>query len=182
MKIFKSYYYIIIINLLILLIILYIILSSIFNWLKLYTNRDNYVIVPNLYALNIEKAKYDLKKLGLNYDINISRYNSKFKPHHVFNFIPKIGYHVKPGRTIFIQANGKSMYKYTRLPNIIYKNKIYAFTQISSKHLLINKITYIPNVKEGLIIKILYNGNSIKSGKILPYKSKLDLFIGQGYN
>lgn len=178
MTLLKKYFYIFFINSILAIIIIYVIFKILFLWLEIYTQHNVYVKIPNLYSLTVNQAKKNLTNLGLNYEIDTSHYNPKYVPYHICNFAPQAGGVVKPGRVIFIQANANS-FNFTKLPNIILKNKYFALSRLYAKHFLVKNIIYVPNINKGLILKVINNKKSIHPGDILPYRSELDLIIGK---
>lgn len=179
MNISKKYFYVIFINSIIAIIITYVIYKIVFIWLDIYTKHNVYVKIPNLYSLTVNQAKKNLTKLGLHYEIDTSHYNPKYVPYHIFNFVPQAGRIVKPGRVIFIQANANT-FNFIKLPNIILKDKYFALSRLYANHFLVKKIIYVPDINNGLILKVIHNKKYVYSGDILPYKSELSLLVGKG--
>lgn len=176
----KPRLYLFLINLIIAGGIIYVIIQAVFFWLSVYTKHDRYVTVPNLSSLTLDQAAFRLKELGLNYEVDTSRYDPAFVPYHIFAFAPQTGDCVKPDRIIFIQANAGSL-KSTTLPDIIYKNKRLALIRLTAKHLMVKDITYVPDIAKEAVLKVIYNGKPIQTGAVLPYRAELNLVIGQGY-
>ncbi|XOD67276.1 MAG: PASTA domain-containing protein [Flavobacteriales bacterium Tduv] len=180
MGISKPRFYVFLVNLLIAGGVMYIIAQAVFGWLSVYTKHDRYVTVPDLSSLTLGQATLRLKELGLNYEVDTSRYDPDFVPYHIFSFAPQTGDRVKKNRIIFIQANAGT-FKFTTLPDIIYKNKRLALSQLELKHLLVKDITYVPDISKETVLKVIYNGKPIHPGAVLPYRAELDLVIGKGY-
>lgn len=179
MRILKKYVCIFFINLIIAMIITYVIYKILFFWLDIYTKHNVYVKIPNLYSLTLNQAKRNLTKLGLHYEIDTSNYNPKYVPYHICNFYPHAGGIVKPGRVIFIQANANT-FTFTKLPNIIFKTKYFALSRLYAKHFLVKNILFASNKNKGFILKVIHNKKYVQPGDVLPYRSELDLVIGEG--
>lgn len=177
--IIKKYFYILFINFIIAIIIIYMICKIVFIWLDIYTQHNIYVKIPNLYSLTVNQAKDNLTKLGLLYEIDTSHYNPKYVPYHIYNVTPQAGGLVKPGRVIFIQVNANT-FNFTKLPNIILKNKYFALSRLYAQHFLVKNIIYVPQGNKGLILKIIHNNKSVHPGDILPSRSELYLVVGNG--
>ncbi|WP_185870415.1 PASTA domain-containing protein [Blattabacterium cuenoti] len=182
---YSKFCLIFIINLLIAILILYKITDFSLKWVDFYTKHGSYVVVPNLRDLTLDQSIDLLKKLGLKYDVDTSRYDPYFKPYQVISFSPEAGDHVKIGRHIYLQANAKTFQSTaTVLPNIINKNKRTAIKLLQSNHIFVKKIKYImindPSSKD-IVLKVFYQGKSIKSGHILPNQDSVTLLIGKGY-
>ncbi|XCI75020.1 MAG: PASTA domain-containing protein [Flavobacteriales bacterium] len=167
-------------NLLLALGITYVMAKLAFNWLDIYTRHDHYVTVPDLSSLTLGQAIVRLDELKLTHEVDTSRYDPFFIPYHILAFAPEAGDHVKPGRSIFIQANAGT-FKSTTLPDVIYKNKRLVLNRLAAQHLIVKNITYVPDIAKETVLKVLYDGKPIQAGVALPYQAELDLVIGQGY-
>jgi len=176
---YSKYCLIFLFNLLMAVFILYKITHFALKWADTYTKHGSYVVVPNLRYLTLNQSISILKKLGLKYDVDTSRYDPSFKPSQVLSFFPEAGDHVKRGRHIYIQANYKNLE--VVLPNIINKDKRIAIKLIHANHLLVKEIKYVNDVAKNMVLKVFYKGKSIPSGSILPHKDRITLIIGKGY-
>lgn len=179
MRILKKKFNIFFINLIVGMIITYMIFKFLFFWLEKYTKHNVSVKIPNLYSLTINQAKEILTRLGLHYEIDTSNYNPKYVPYYIYNFAPPAGGIVKPGRVIFIQANANT-FNFTKLPNIFFKTKYFALSRLYAKHFLVKNIFFVQNKNKGLILKVIHNNKYVNHGDALPYRSELDLVIGEG--
>ncbi|WP_185851487.1 PASTA domain-containing protein [Blattabacterium cuenoti] len=169
-----------IINLLISILILYKITDFALKWVDFYTKHGSYVVVPNLRSLTLDQSIELLKKLGLKYDVEISRYDPSFKPNQILSFSPGAGDHVKIGRHIYIQANAK-IFQSTILPHIINKNKRTAIKLLHDNHIFVKEIKYVNDPSKDIVLKVFYQGKSIKYGYILPNLDSVTLMIGKGF-
>ncbi|WP_238784442.1 PASTA domain-containing protein, partial [Blattabacterium cuenoti] len=164
---------------------MYKITSVSLKWIDIYTKHGSYVIVPDLHSLTLEKSIILLKKLGLKYDIDTSRYDPSFSPYQVISFSPEAGDHVKKGRHIYIQANAnanntKTFPSTVVLPNIINKNKKTAVKLLHANHLLVKEIKYRNDISRDIVLKVFFQGNPIQSGSILQNQDAVTLLIGKG--
>lgn len=152
----------------------------VFNiWLSSYTNHGESVEVPNLSSMSIQQATQTLDELGLTYEVDSVNFDPKMKPYSIIDFYPNSLSKVKEGRRIFIKANPKT-YRPVELPDLIGKSKRLAFTQLDISGLKIGNIIYEPDLAKDAVLKILYKGQIIKPGTVLPRFAVVDLVLGRG--
>ncbi|WP_185857232.1 PASTA domain-containing protein [Blattabacterium cuenoti] len=179
---YSKYFVIFIINFIISIFILYKITQLALKWVDIYTKHGSYVVVPNLRGFNMTQSISILKKLGLKYDIDTSRYDPNFRINGIISFSPEAGNHVKEGRHIYIQVNSKS--SQSILPNIINKDKRIAIKLLHANHISVKEIKYINDMDKDIILKVLYKNKSIRFGYRFPTNTNQDgitLIIGKGY-
>ncbi len=160
--------------------ILYKITQLSLKWVDVYTKHGAYVVVPDLIGFTLPKSILILKKLGLKYDIDTSRYDPNFKINQIISFSPEAGDHVKEGRYVYIQVNSQS--SQSVLPNIINKEKKIAIKLLHASHISVKEIRYINDRRKDTVLKVLYRNKSIQFG----YRFSLNqdgviLIIGKGY-
>lgn len=152
----------------------------VFNiWLSSYTNHGESVEVPDLSNMSIQQATQTLDELGLTYEVDSVNFDPKMKPYSIIDFYPNSLSKVKEGRRIFIKANPKT-YRPVELPDLIGKSKRLAFTQLDISGLKIGNIIYEPDLAKDAVLKILYKGQIIKPGTVLPRFAVVDLVLGRG--
>ncbi|WP_185852061.1 PASTA domain-containing protein [Blattabacterium cuenoti] len=179
---YSKYFVIFIINFIISILILYKITQLALKWVDIYTKHGSYVVVPDLRDFNLTQSISILKKLGLKYDIDTSRYDPNFKINRILSFSPEAGNHVKEGRHIYIQVNSKS--SQSILPDIINKDKRMAIKLLHANHISVKEIKYINDMDKDIILKVLYKKKSILFGYRFPTNTNqegITLIIGKGY-
>ncbi len=160
--------------------ILYKITQLSLKWVDVYTKHGSYVVVPNLIGFTLPKSILILKKLGLKYDIDTSRYDPNFKINQIISFSPEAGDHVKEGRHVYIQVNSQS--SQFVLPNIINKEKKIAIKLLHNSHISVKEIRYINDKRKDSVLKVLYQNKSIQFGYRFPLNQDgIILIIGKGY-
>ncbi|WP_128331411.1 PASTA domain-containing protein [Apibacter sp. HY039] len=150
-----------------------------FLWLNAYTNHGVQVEVPNIKNLNLDQAVIKLDEVSLEYEIDTSKYDPKYKPYEILDIYPLIGSNVKKGRRIFIRANAKT-WKPVAVPNIIGKYKYLAFSQLNLVGLKVSDTIYEPSLAVNTVIKLLYKGKEIQPGVTLPRFSQLTVVLAKG--
>ncbi|WP_341661262.1 PASTA domain-containing protein [Blattabacterium cuenoti] len=176
---YSKYFVIFIINFLVSILILYKITQLSLKWVDVYTKHGSYVVVPNLIGFTLPKSILILKKLGLEYDIDTSRYDPNFKINQIISFSPEAGDHVKEGRHVYIQVNSQS--SQSVLPNIINKEKKIAIKLLHDSHISVKEIRYINDSRKDTVLKVLYQNKSIQFGYRFPFNQDgIILIIGKG--
>lgn len=152
----------------------------VFNiWLASYTNHGESVEVPDLSSMTIQQATQTLDELGLTYEVDSVNFDPKKKPYSIIDFFPNSLSKVKEGRRIFIKANPKT-YRPVELPDLIGKSKRLALTQLDISGLRVGNIIYEPDLAKDAVLKIVYNGQIVKPGTVLPRFAIVDLVLGRG--
>lgn len=167
------------VSVIIVIAISFVLLQGTFLWLNAYTNHGVQVEVPNLSNLNLEQAIVKLDESNLEYEIDTSKYDPKYKPYQILDIYPLVGSNVKKGRRIFIRANAKT-WKPVVVPNIIGKYKYLAFSQLDLVGLKVSDTIYEPNLAVNTVIKILYKGKEVQPGVTLPRFSPLTIVLAKG--
>ncbi|MDR2121631.1 MAG: PASTA domain-containing protein [Flavobacteriaceae bacterium] len=154
-------------------------LQGTFFWLGAYTNHGVQVEVPNLNNLTLDQAVIKLDENGLEYEIDTSKYDPKYKSYQILDIYPLIGSNVKKGRRIFIRANAKT-WKPVTVPNIIGKYKYLAFSQLDLVGLKVTDTIYEPSLATNTVLKLLHKGKDIQPGVTLPRFSSLTIVLAKG--
>jgi serine/threonine-protein kinase len=154
-------------------------LQGTFLWLNAYTHHGVQVEVPNLNNLTLDQALLKLDKSNLEYEIDTSKYDPKYKSYQILDIYPLIGSNVKEGRRIFIRANAKT-WKPVTVPNIIGKYKYLAFSQLDLVGLKVSDTIYEPSLATNTVLKLLYKGKEIQPGITLPRFSSLSIVLAKG--
>lgn len=166
------------VNLVLAVLIFVGLLQGIFLWLNAFTNHGVQVEVPNLNNLSLDQAVKKLEEIELEYEIDTSKYDPKYKSYQILDIYPLIGSNVKKGRRIFIRANAKT-WKPTTVPNVIGKYKYLAFSQLDLVGLKIADTIYEPNFASNTVLRLLYKGKEIQPGETLPRFSPLTIVLAK---
>ncbi len=154
-------------------------LQGTFWSLSAYTHHGVQVEVPNLKNLTLDQAVVKLDKSNLEYEIDTSKYDPKYKPYEILDIYPLVGSNVKTGRRIFIRANAKT-WKPVAVPNIIGKYKYLAFSQLDLVGLKVSDTIYEPNLAVNTVLRLLYKGKEVQPGVNLPRFSSLTIVLAKG--
>ena len=106
-------------------------------------------------------------------------YNPKYPKFSVVDQLPKSNTEVKRNRKIYLTLN-PSNYGKVSIPNIIQITQRSASSALLASNLEIGEILYENNIGKDMVLQILFNGNEINPGEMVPKKSKIDLVLGNG--
>lgn len=151
-----------------------------FDSLKNFTNHGVQVEVPDLSGLNVYEAMERLDELKLLYEIDSVRYTEDFPPHAILEFFPSEGSKVKPGRRIFIKSN-PSTWAPVELPDLMDKSIRLAMTQLHLRGFSLGDTIYVEDPARDAVLGVLYAGDTIHAGKLLPKGAQIDLILGRGF-
>ncbi len=150
-----------------------------FRWLEVHTNHGKEVAVPNVINKSVHEAIKILDDSGLDYEVDSFKYDPKYKPFQVLQIYPVPGSHVKDGRAIILKVNPKT-YAKVSVPDIIDRYKGLAFRQLQQVGLKVGDTIYEPSIQRDAVLRMMYNGATLKPGTLLPRFSTIDLVIGAG--
>lgn len=150
-----------------------------FRWLEMHTNHGKEIAVPNVMNKSVHDAIKILDDSGLGYEVDSFKYDPKFKPFQVLQIYPSPGSRVKDGRTIVLKVNPKT-YAQVSVPDVLDRYKGLAFRQLEQVGLKIGDTIYEPSIQRDAVLRMLYNGATLKPGALLPRFSTIDVVIGAG--
>src|SRR5690606_13722204 len=97
----------------------------------------------------------------------------------VLQIYPSAGSRVKDGRTIMLKVNPRT-YAQVSVPDVLDRYKGLAFRQLEQVGLKVGDTIYEPSIQRDAVLRMLYNGTSLKPGSLLPRFSTIDIVIGAG--
>jgi serine/threonine-protein kinase len=150
-----------------------------FRWLEFHTDHGKEIPVPNVMNMTVHEAIKVLDDSGLEYEVDSFKYDPKFRPFQVLAVNPNPGANVKSGRVITLKVNPRTWAK-VAIPDIIDRYKGLAFNQLNLVGLKVGDTIYEPSIQRDAVLRILYNGVSVKPGTQIPRFSAVDLVIGSG--
>jgi beta-lactam-binding protein with PASTA domain len=149
-------------------------------YLNITTNHNKYINVPELKGVNLNKAKVILEENNLSYVIlDSALYNPDYPKFSVLEQLPKSNSQVKKNRKIYLTLN-PSNYGKVSVPNIIQITQRSANSSLLASGLEIGDVSYENNIGKDMVLEILFNGNKLNIGDMVPKKSKIDLILGNG--
>ena len=149
-------------------------------FLFFYTGQTNYIKVPDLYGLNISEVEKIMSKKKLNFEVSDSIfYDPAISPNTVVSQTPFKDKEVKKNRKIYLTIN-PSDFSNVIFPDLIQLTKRAAISQINALDLEMGSIEYVDNIGKDVVLEVKFNDSIIKSGHLIPKKSKIDLVLGNG--
>lgn len=150
------------------------------GWLKITTNHNEQIQVPDLSRLNVEEVKSRLGELNLRFEvIDSASYNPAFPKRSVISQSPENGAFVKENRNIYLTLN-PSKYGNVLIQEFYGKTKNEVIAQLKSSGFIIGKILFIPDIGKNVVRKLKSNGKNLKEGDKLEQQSVIDVILGNG--
>lgn len=150
-----------------------------FRWLEYHTQHGQEIAVPNVMNKSVQEAIKIFDDTGLDYEVDSLQYDPKYKPFQVLKVSPIAGSHVKSGRTVKILVNPKTWAKVV-VPDVLDRYKGLAFRQLEQVGLKVGDTIYEPSIQRDAVLRMMFEGNTLKPGTQLPRFSVIDLVIGTG--
>ncbi|WP_226063941.1 PASTA domain-containing protein [Kaistella polysaccharea] len=150
-----------------------------FRWLEVHTNHGKEIAVPNVMNRSVHDAIKILDDSGLEYEVDSFKYDPKYRPFQVLQIYPSAGSRVKDGRTIVMKVNPRT-YAQVSVPDVLDRYKGLAFRQLEQVGLKVGDTIFEPSIQRDAVLRLLYNGTTLKPGALLPRFSTIDLVIGAG--
>lgn len=148
--------------------------------LKLMTNHQEYLEVPNLEGVAITALPSLMEQQNLRFEIiDSTRFFPDLPPLSVIDHLPGAGSEVKKNRKIYLTVN-PSGYRQITVPNLIQITKRNAESMINAVGFELGEITYKDNIGKDMVLEIAHKGKIISPGVLLPKTSKIDLVLGNG--
>jgi len=150
-----------------------------FRWLEYHTKHGQETPVPNVINRSVHEAIKILDDSGLEYEVDSFKYDPKYRPFQVLQVYPSPGSRVKDGRTIVLKVNPRTWAK-VAVPDVINKYSGLAFQRLDQVGLKVGDTIFEPSIQKDAILRVLFKGNSIKPGTLIPRFSTVDVVVGSG--
>lgn len=148
-------------------------------WLRITTNHNQRIEVPDLLKLTLDKVEDKLDDLDLRYEIlDSANYNPNFPKYTVIEQIPKAGKFVKEDRKIYLTIN-PSDYRKIEVPDVLGKTGRQATPTLLAMGFQIGRITTRPHISDR-VLELRFQGKILKPGTEIPKTSVIDLLVGDG--
>ncbi len=150
------------------------------KWLNIETNHGKFETVPNLTGKSISVAQIELEQNHLVMQIQDSaNFNPKYPKFSVIDQDPVSGTQVKEDRKIYITLN-PSGYRKLLVPDLKERTLRHAKPTLEAIGFNIGKLIYVDNIGKDMVLKMMFEGEVIEAGDLLPETSKIDLVLGNG--
>lgn len=146
-------------------------------WLRITTNHNEKIAVPNLAKLSLDKVEDKLNEMELRYEIlDSANYNPDFPKYSVIEQIPKPGQFVKENRKLYLTLN-PSGYRKIEVPDILGRTRRQAEPTLLAMGFEIGKISYRPDISDN-VLEMRYGGERLDPGTPIQKTSVIDLIVG----
>jgi beta-lactam-binding protein with PASTA domain len=146
-------------------------------WLRISTNHNEKIEVPNLAKLSLDKVEEKLDEMDLRYEIlDSANYNPDYPRYSVIEQIPKPGKFVKENRKLYLTLN-PSGYRKIEVPNVLGRTRRQAEPTLLAMGFEIGKISYRPDISDN-VLEMRFKGEKLEPGTSLQKTSVIDLIVG----
>jgi beta-lactam-binding protein with PASTA domain len=146
-------------------------------WLRISTNHNEKIQVPDLSSMSLDKVEQTLDEMDLRYAIlDSANYNPEYPRFSVIEQIPKPGKFVKENRKLYLTLN-PSGYRKVEVPDVLGKTKRQAEPTLLAMGFVIGKISYRPHISDN-VLEMRFNGEELKPGTAIQKTSVIDLIVG----
>lgn len=165
----------------ILLVGLIVIVFGLKTWLKITTNHDQKIEVPDLHKLSLEETEKRLKALNLDFIvIDSASYNPTYPKISVIEQNPEAGDFVKEKRKIYITLN-PSKYRDVTIPDLNGRSKRQAISELQAIGFIVStEFTYVKDIGKDVVRGLRHQGKIINPNDHLPKNSIIELVLGDG--
>ncbi len=151
------------------------------QWLKVSTNHQEYIEVPDLKKFDLEIVEKKLNEMDLRFEIlDSASYNPDFPPYSVIEHIPKAGTNVKSQRKIYLTLN-PSDYAKVQLPELLINRTLRQVEpSLKSIGLQVGEIIETPYFAKDIVLHLLHDGDTLSPGDYITKTSVIDIVISDG--
>lgn len=149
-------------------------------YLRISTNHDQRIAVPDLAKMTLDEADAALADLDLRWEIiDTTNYNPDYPQKSIIEQIPAAGSFVKERRTIYLTVN-RSDYRSLPIPNVVGRTRRQAEPTLISLGFKIGKVSYRPYIAKDEVLQLRHNGKMLEPGDMLQKTAVIDLVLGDG--
>jgi len=152
------------------------------GWLKylaIYTNHDDFILIPELYDIEISSLDSLVYSYGLRYEIIDSIFDKSKLKGVVVNQDPLPNTKVKQNRKIYLTINSLQTRK-VYFPDIYDLTLRQAVRNLKINGLEVGKLIYRSDLATNKILNYKVNGINIEIGQELYHGTTVDLVVGKG--
>ena len=161
-------------------IVLIVIAFLSLQWLKISTNQDQRIEVPDLSMLSLAVVEDVLNEMDLKYEVmDSANFNPDYPRYAVIDQVPSPGKFVKENRKLYLTLN-PSGYRKIVVPDMIRRTLRQVEPTLRSLGFEIGAITYKPDIAKDAVLELRHKGKLIEPGDELMKTSVIDLVLGDG--
>ncbi|MGM9737095.1 MAG: PASTA domain-containing protein [Candidatus Cryptobacteroides sp.] len=147
--------------------------------LSVITHHGQEIAVPDFTNMSVAQARQLASASGLRVEVTDSVYVRKMGRGLVFSQVPKAGGKVKNGRRILLTINSVHPKKVS-MPDLVGFSMRQAKAELMSRGLTLGRLRYVEDMATNNVLKQLYRGREIKSGRMIESGAEIDLVVGLG--
>jgi beta-lactam-binding protein with PASTA domain len=148
-------------------------------WLRITTNHNQRIEVPNLAKLSIDKVEDVLNELDLRYEVlDSANFNPDYPRFTIIEQIPKPGKFVKEDRKIYLTIN-PSGYRKIKVPEVLGITARQAKPTLLATGFQIGNVSTRAHISDH-VLEMRYKGEELMPGTEIPKTSVIDLIVGDG--
>ncbi len=167
-------------QLIIAVVFLVVLIFIVLWWLRISTNHDQRIEVPDLSTMTLDDVEEKLDEMDLRFEIiDSANYNPDFPKYSVIEQIPKAGKFVKENRKIYLTLN-RSSYPELTIPEVVGRTRRQAEPTLVAMGFKIGNISYRPYIAIDEVLELRHDGKKIEPGMRLQKTSVIDLVLGDG--
>lgn len=157
--------------------ILVLLIMGMMWWLKITTNHNEKIEVPDLSRMTLDVVEKKLSDMNLRYEIlDSASYNPDFPKYSVIEQIPPIGSYVKRNRKLYLTLNPSGFHD-VEVPDVLGRTRRQAEPTLLAMGFQIGKISYQPDISDN-VMEMRYKGGLLTPGTEIPKTSVIDLVVG----
>lgn len=149
-----------------------------FITLKRITAHGIEVKMPDVTGKDLATARKQLEAMHFNIEVD-SLYDPALKPLTIIRQMPDTGSMVKNGRIVMLTVNMVTPPQIP-MPNLTGLYYTSAEMMLRNNKLLLADTFHRPDINPDMVLKQVYNGDTIQPGDMIPQGSKISLIIGDG--
>lgn len=158
-------------------VVLILLVFAIMWWLRVTTNHNQKIAVPDLSELTLDKVEEKLAEYDLRYEIlDSANYNPDYPKYSVIEQIPEPGKFVKENRKLYLTLN-PSGYRDIEVPDVLGKTLRQVEPTLLAMGFQIGTISYKPHISDN-VLEMRYQGKVLNPGESIPKTSKIGLIVG----
>ena len=145
--------------------------------LGMLTKHNREISVPDLSNLTYAEAAKVASAAGIKVYVADSIFMRRAKRGTVISQNPVCGAKVKAGRKVGLTMNSMAPKK-VKMPGLVGCSMRQAKAELTSKGLVLGRLVYVSDIATNNVLRQVYRGVDIASGKEIPSGSEITLYVG----
>lgn len=158
-----------------------ILLFVVIKGLDFYTQKGEYILVPQLHNMDGDSLVANSDPHFLQYVLIDSLYDAKGVPGGVSRQHPLAGAKVKKGRKIYLTVVTKG-HEFIPMPNLVDLSIRRAIDVINLSRLKVNQLIFIDNFARNAVLSQLIRQDTVPPDSMVLIGTPINLLVGNGHN